>query len=476
MMLSFAQAQQALHTGALSAETLAAVFLERIAARNDVLNAFVHLDEAAVQVQARALDARIGAGERPPLAGLMVGVKDVICTTDFHTTCSSRILEGFRSLFDATAVAKLRAAGAIVLGKLNCDAFAMGSSNEHSAYGPVRNPVNPDYVPGGSSGGSAAAVAAGLCHVALGTDTGGSIRQPAAFCGVVGLKPTYGRVSRFGLVAFASSFDVMGPFAATVEEAARVLQVMAGADAHDATSAPQPVPDYAEALQQSVQGLRVGLPAEYFADGLDPAIRERVLGCAARLESAGATLHEVSLPHTRYGIAAYYVLTTAEASSNLARYDGVRYGRRATLPRGASPDDLYTQTRTEGFGDEVKRRIMLGTYVLSSGYYDAYFDKAQRVRTLVQDDFKQAFKRVDVLLTPATPTPPFRLGARATDPLAMYLEDVYTVGANLAGLPGLVVPAGTHPDAGLPIGVQLLGQPFDEATLLRVGRALERTA
>ncbi len=470
---SFAQAHAALLEGRLSAEALAAAFLERIDGENTPLNAFVHLDDRAVQAQARALDARLVAGEKPLLAGLMLGVKDVICTTDFETTCASRILEGFRSPFDATAVARLRAAGAVVLGKLNCDEFAMGSSNEHSVYGPTRHPTHPDRVPGGSSGASAAAVAAGLCHAALGTDTGGSIRQPASFCGVVGLKPTYGRVSRWGLVAFASSFDVMGPFARTVEEAARVYGAMAGHDAQDGTSLDAAVQDPIEALEGGVEGLRVGLPDEYFADGLDAHVRAVVMETAERLEKAGATVHRVSLPHTRYGIAAYYVLTNAEASSNLARFDGVRYGRRAALGPKATIADLYEQTRTEGFGDEVKRRIMLGTYVLSSGYYDAYFERAQRVRRLVQQDFRRAFEQVDVLLTPAAPTPAFKLGEKADDPLAMYLGDAYTVTANLAGLPGLVVPAGQHPDAGLPVGVQLLGAPLAEATLLRAGRAVE---
>ncbi len=469
---TFDEARAALRDGSATAETLAGAFLDRIDADNPRLNAYVHLDHEAVRVQARAVDAALKKGETLPLAGMMLGVKDVICTTDFHTTCSSHILEGFRSLFDATAVARLRKAGAVVLGKLNCDEFAMGSSNEHSHFGPARNPVNPDYVPGGSSGGSAAAVAAGLCHVALGTDTGGSIRQPASFCGVVGLKPTYGRVSRYGLVAFASSFDVMGPLAASVDDAARVLEVMAGHDPRDGTSLDVAVPAYS-AAPSDVAGLRVGLPVEYFGDGLDGHVREAVRQTVMKLEHEGALIHEVSLPHTRYGIAAYYVLTNAEASSNLARYDGVRYGFRADLPPTASLDDLYTATRTEGFGAEVKRRIMLGTYVLSSGYYDAYFDTAQRVRRLVQRDFQQVFETVDVLLAPTAPHPAWKLGEKSGDPLAMYLEDAYTVTANLAGLPGLSIPAGLHPDSGMPIGVQFLGKPLDEATLLRVGRAVE---
>ena len=470
---SLAATRQAVHAGTHRVMDVARAFLDRIEKDNPALNAFVHLDRGAVEMQAAQVDRRLAQGEQPPLAGLMLGVKDVICTHDFQTTCASRILEGFRSPFDATAVARLREAGAVVLGKLNCDEFAMGSSNEHSVYGATPHPTHPGYVPGGSSGASAAAVAAGLCHAALGSDTGGSIRQPASFCGVVGLKPTYGRVSRWGLVAFASSFDVMGPLGQTVADVADVFEAMAGPDARDGTSVAAPPPDTRAHLDGGVRGLRVGLPDEYFADGLDDHVRAVVMGVARHLERAGASLHAVSLPHTRYGIAAYYVLTTAEASSNLARYDGVRYGRRAAPTAGAGIGELYTRTRTEGFGAEVKRRIMLGTYALSSGYYDAYFDRAQRVRRRVQQDFEAAFSQVDVLLTPAAPTPAFRLGEKSGDPLAMYLGDAYTVTANLAGLPGLVVPAGLHPDAGLPVGVQLLGRLLDEATLLRAGRAAE---
>jgi aspartyl-tRNA(Asn)/glutamyl-tRNA(Gln) amidotransferase subunit A len=475
MPISFADAHQALTGGATTAVDLSARFLAHIDAHNTRLNAFVGRDDAAVRTQAEALDARLAAGETPPLAGLMLGVKDTICTTDFQTTCASQMLQGFTSLIDATAVRRLREAGAVVLGKLNCDEFAMGSSNENSFYGPAHNPADPARVPGGSSGGSAAAVAAGLCHAALGSDTGGSIRQPAAFCGAVGLKPTYGRVSRYGLVAFASSFDCIGPLTSSVRDAARLLGVMAGLDANDTTSAPAEVPDYLSAVDQGVEGLRVGVPDEFMGEGLDPAIRARVEAAAAHLEAQGATIQSVSLPHTRYGIAAYYVLTTAEASSNLARYDGVRYGYRS----GQTADDLeafYVHNRTEGFGDEVKRRIMLGTYVLSSGYYDAYYGRAQRVRRLFQQDYTRAFEQVDVLLTPATPTPAFALGANMDDPLDMYLNDVYTVTANLAGIPGLVVPAGTHPDSDLPIGVQLLGPSLGEATVLRAGHVLESMA
>ena len=510
---TFADARRGPARGETSCESLVSSFLKAIEADNDRLNVFLSVDAEGALRRARDLDARLARGERLPLAGMVVAVKDVICIKDRRVTCGSRMLENFTSLYDATVIERLRAAGAVFIGKTNCDEFAMGSSNENSYFGPVRNPLDPDYVPGGSSGGSAAAVAAGMCHVALGTDTGGSIRQPAAFCGVMGLKPTYGRVSRHGLVAYASSFDVIGPFARSAEDLAAVLGVIAGRDPWDATSAPVDVPDYRAALPGAVRGLRVGLPAEYFGEGLDAGIRERIEARVAWLREAGATIHDVSLPHTKYGIAAYYVLTTAEASSNLARYDGVRYGHRAdedavrrelreerqaleaalrtaeaegddaraagVRARLASQDSLltrlYAQTRTEGFGDEVKRRIMLGTYALSSGYYDAYYGKAQRVRTLIRRDFDRAFETVDVILTPATPTPPFRLGSKIDDPLEMYLNDIYTVTANLAGIPGLVVPVGAHP-GGFPVGLQLLGRPFDEARLLALGDAIARAA
>ncbi|QXD16791.1 aspartyl/glutamyl-tRNA amidotransferase subunit A [Rhodocaloribacter litoris] len=511
--LTYGAAREALARGETSCEALVSSFLEKIEAENDRLNVFISVDAEGARAQARALDARRARGEDLPLAGMVVAVKDVICIRGQRVTCASRMLENFTSLYDATVIERLRAAGVLFIGKTNCDEFAMGSSNENSHFGPVRNPLDPDYVPGGSSGGSAAAVAAGMCHVALGSDTGGSIRQPAAFCGVMGLKPTYGRVSRYGLVAYASSFDCIGPFARDVDDLAAVLAVMAGQDPNDATSAPVPVPDYRAALDGGVAGLRIGLPKEYFGEGLDEGIRAAIEQQVARLETAGATVRDVSLPHTPYGIATYYILTTAEASSNLARYDGVRYGYRAdeqavrramkaerealeAALRAAEEagddaaaaeararldaqesllDRLYAQTRTEGFGSEVKRRIMLGTYVLSSGYYDAYYARAQRVRTLIRRDFERAFETVDVLLTPATPTPPFRLGEKLDDPLSMYLNDVYTVTANLAGIPGLVVPGGRHPE-GFPVGVQLLGPHFEEARLLRAGAAVAHQA
>ncbi len=409
--------------------------------------------------------------ELPALAGVPIGIKDVLTMKGAPATAGSKILEGYRPPYDSTAVARLEAAGAVLLGKLNCDEFAMGSSNENSAYGPVHNPRALDRVPGGSSGGSAAAVAANMAVATLGTDTGGSIRQPASFCGVVGVLPTYGRVSRYGLIAFASSLDRVGPFTHTVEDAATLLGVIAGHDPMDATSSDEPVPDYAAALDQPVKGLRVGIPEEYFAEGLDTEVRAAIEKTADVLRAAGCTLHKVSLPHTRYAIATYYVIATAEASANLARFDGVRYGLRAkdATTLGA----MYRKTRDQGFGREVKRRILLGTYVLSAGYYDAYYRKAQQVRTLLTRDFLNAFKTVDVLLTPTAPTPAFKLGEKTDDPLAMYLADIYTVTANLAGICGISVPCGNSKD-GLPIGAQILGKHFDEATVLRVARAVEQ--
>jgi aspartyl-tRNA(Asn)/glutamyl-tRNA(Gln) amidotransferase subunit A len=509
---TFAGARKALERDETSCEALVSSFLNRIEQDNSRFNIFLDVDAEGALSQARYLDKERARGNDLPLAGMVMAIKDVICIKDRQVTCGSHILSNFRSLYDATAIERLRKAGVLFIGKVNCDEFAMGSSNENSYFGPVRNPVNPDYVPGGSSGGSAAAVAARMCHTSLGSDTGGSIRQPAAFCGVVGLKPTYGRVSRYGLVAYASSFDSIGPFGHSVEDVAVVLNAMAGADRWDSTSAPVAVPDYRAALTGSVKGIRIGLPKEYFAEGLDPEIRQIIEKQASYLEQNGAEVREVSLPHTEYGIATYYVLATAEASSNLARYDGVRYGYRADLQsmRRALADEsvaldealaaaeadgddvrvsslrrqvegqdsilqrLYVQSRTDGFGEEVKRRIMLGTYVLSSGYYDAYYGKAQRVRSLIRSDFDKVFEQVDVLLTPATPAQAFRLGSKTSDPLEMYLSDVYTVTANLAGIPGLVVPAGIH-STGLPVGMQFLGRPFDEARLLQVGDVVMKT-
>ena len=475
--LTIAGVRVAIRDGQMRASDLAKLHYDRIASDDGVdgkgINSFLALSRERAMAQAEAIDAKAARGNAlPPLAGVPVGIKDVLAMQGAPATAGSRILEGYRPPYDATAVAKLEAAGAVLLGKLNCDEFAMGSSNENSAYGPVRNPRALGRVPGGSSGGSAAAVAAGFCVGSLGTDTGGSIRQPAAFCGVVGVLPSYGRVSRYGLIAFASSLDRVGPFARSVEDAARLLGVLAGADSRDATSSEQPVPDYLEGLGQGVEGLRVGVPEEYFGEGLDPEIRAAVERAIDQLRAGGAVITKVSLPHTRYAIPTYYVLATAEASSNLSRFDGVRFGLRAAGVESLS--GMYRETRDEGFGAEVKRRILLGTYALSAGYYDAYYRKAQQVRTLLTKDFLEAFALVDVLISPMTPTPAFRLGEKADDPLSMYLADIYSVAASLAGLPGISVPCGTTA-AGLPIGVQLMGRHFDEATMLRAAAAMERS-
>ena len=449
----------------------ARAYLDRIAALDAELKAFITVTEAEAMGQARAADARFAAG-RPlgPLDGVPVGLKDLFCTRGVQTTSGSRILEGFVPPYDGTAVARLREAGAVFVGKLNMDEFAMGSSTEHSGFFTSRNPWDLARVPGGSSGASAAVVAADLAPLSLGTDTGGSIRQPAAFCGTLGLKPTYGRVSRYGVIAFASSLDQVGPFARDVRDLAAVLQVIAGPDPHDSTAVDTPVPDYAAGLEDGVEGLRVGVPAEYFIDGLDPEVDGAVRAAIKVLESLGARTQPVSLPHTEYGLAAYYLIAPAEASSNLARYDGVKYGLRAQGARDVI--DMYGKTRAAGFGAEVKRRIMLGAYALSAGYYDAYYGKAQRVRTLVSRDFHEAWKRVDVIVAPTTPGVAFKMGEKE-DPLSMYLNDIFTIPVNLSGLPGISVPAG-FTAAGLPIGVQLIGRAFDEATLLRVTRAYQR--
>jgi aspartyl-tRNA(Asn)/glutamyl-tRNA(Gln) amidotransferase subunit A len=442
-----------------------------IASEDPKINAWLALSKERAIEQANRIDLMAERGESlPPLAGVPVGIKDVLTMQGAPATAGSKILQGYQPPYDATAVARLEAAGAVLLGKLNCDEFAMGSSNENSAYGAAHNPRALDRVPGGSSGGSAAAVAANMAVASLGTDTGGSIRQPASFCGVIGMLPTYGRVSRYGLIAFASSLDRVGPFTNTVEDAALLLEAMAGHDPMDATSSTQPVPSYTAALETPVQGLRIGLPEEYFAEGLDPEVRQAVEKAADALRTAGCTLHKVSLPHTRYAIATYYVIATAEASANLARFDGVRYGLRSSDANSLAA--MYRKTRDEGFGREVKRRILLGTYVLSAGYYDAYYRKAQQVRTLLTRDFLNAFNQVDVLLTPTAPTPAFKLGEKTDDPLAMYLADIYTVTANLAGICGISIPCGNSSE-GLPIGAQILGKHFDEATVLRVAHALE---
>ena len=435
------------------------------------INSVLALSRERALTQAAAVDAKFAAGVDPgPLAGVPIGIKDVLAMRGAPATAGSKILAGYHPPYDATVVRKLEAAGAVLLAKLNCDEFAMGSSNENSAYGPVRNPRALDRVPGGSSGGSAAAVAAGFCAASLGTDTGGSIRQPAAFCGVVGLLPTYGRVSRFGLIAFASSLDRVGPFTANVADAATMLGVLAGHDPLDATSADRPVPDYTAALATPVTGLRVGVPAEYFGEGLDPEIRAAVERAITGLEAQGCTILPISLPHNPYAIPTYYVLATAEASSNLSRFDGVRFGLRAEESKTLAA--MYRLTREEGFGPEVKRRILLGTYALSAGYYDAFYRKAQQVRTLLTQDFLRAFTECDVIVGPMTPTPAFPLGEKTDDPLAMYLADIYSVAASLAGICAMSVPCGTTAN-GLPIGVQIMAPHFDEATLLRAGYAIE---
>ncbi|GGH03570.1 Asp-tRNA(Asn)/Glu-tRNA(Gln) amidotransferase subunit GatA [Silvibacterium dinghuense] len=441
--------------------------LSAIEAKDGVVNAYLSRDRDGALAQARRVDAGEVTG---PLAGIPIGIKDVLAVEGQPATAGSKILEGYHPPYTATAVRRLQEAGAVLLGKINCDEFAMGSSNENSAYGPVRNPHDTDRVPGGSSGGSAAAVAAGMALATLGTDTGGSIRQPASFCGVVGLLPTYGRVSRYGLIAFASSLDRIGPFTSSTRDAALVLGAIAGHDPMDATSSTAPVPDYTASIDRGVAGLRLGVPAEYFAEGLDPEVRRPVEETIEKLRAAGAEIVPVSLPHTRYAVPTYYVIATAEASSNLARFDGVRYGYRAADAKTLS--DMYRLSREGGFGPEVKRRILLGTYVLSAGYYDAYYKKAQQVRRLLTDDFLTAFGQVDAILTPTAPTAAFKLGEKTDDPMAMYLADIYTVTASLAGICGLSVPCGTTSD-GLPVGLQILGKHFDESTLFRVGQAVE---
>jgi len=460
-----------LERGACTSEQLTAALAARIRERDVRIRAYVTVDEAMALTQARAADAARAAGARGPLLGVPLGIKDLLNVEGQPCTCSSKILEGYLSPYDATVIARLRAAGAVFLGRTNMDEFAMGSSTENSAFQVTRNPVDLERVPGGSSGGSAAALAAGEAIATLGTDTGGSIRQPAAFCGCTGLKPTYGRVSRYGLTAFASSLDQIGPMTKTVEDAAVLLGVMAGADPMDSTSLDIPVPDYTAALREDLKGIRLGLPREYFVDGMDAAVRESVESAVETCRSLGAEITEVSLPHTEYAIAVYYIIATAEASANLARFDGVRYGRRAD---GATdPIDMYGKTRAQGFGAEVKRRIILGTYVLSSGYYDAYYLKAQKARTLIRRDFEEAFRTCDALLTPATPTPAFRVGENTDDPLKMYLSDVFTATANLAGICALAVPAAPTPE-GLPVGLQILGPAFGEERVLHIGHAFER--
>jgi aspartyl-tRNA(Asn)/glutamyl-tRNA(Gln) amidotransferase subunit A len=457
--------------GTTTAANLAASYYDRIAAVNPHLNVYLSLTKERAIAQAEHVDQLAAKGDPlPPLAGIPVGIKDVLVMRGAPATAGSKILEGYRPPYDATVVEKLEAAGAVLLGKLNCDEFAMGSSNENSAYGPVRNPVDTNRVPGGSSGGSAAAVAANLAVATLGTDTGGSIRQPASFCGVVGVLPTYGRVSRYGLIAFASSLDRVGPFAGNVRDAATLLQVIAGSDPRDATSSTAPVPDYAAESDRPAEDLRIGVPAEYFGEGLDPEVRAAVEKGIDALKAAGCSVEPISLPMTKYAIPVYYLVATAEASANLARFDGVRYGLRSK--ESSTLSAMYSHSRDEGFGAEVKRRIMLGTYALSAGYYDAYYLKAQQVRRLLADEFLRAFAEVDAIVTPTAPTAAFRLGEKTGDPLAMYLADIYTVTASLAGICGVTVPCGATA-AGLPVGMQVLAGHLNESTAFRVARAVE---
>ncbi len=460
-----------LESGRFTARELAEHSLRIAQEGNESSGVFLSFTPERALATADGVDAAVASGQPlGPLAGVPVAVKDVLMTAGDRTTCASRALEHFVAPYNATAVARIEDAGAVVIGKTNCDEFAMGSSNENSAFRPVRNPVDPSRVPGGSSGGSAAAVAYGYTPISLGSDTGGSIRQPASFCGTVGIMPTYGRVSRYGLVAFASSLDHVGPFANSVRDAASLLGVIAGSDPFDSTAAHAPVPDYRNDLTANVRGLRLGVPREYFAEGLEPAVAERVEAGIRRLERLGCRAQEISLPHTKYAIASYYLICTAEASSNLARYDGVRYSRRSES--SANLRDLYRNSRAESFGQEVTRRIILGTYVLSAGYYDAYYKKAQAVRALVAGDFSDAFREVDAIITPTSPFPAFKLGEKSNDPLQMYLSDIYTITGSLAGIAGTSVPCGADPD-GLPIGMQILTNHFREQTMLNLGHAFE---
>ena len=468
---TLSELREGIASGRVKAADLADSYYARIEQLNPQLNVFLSFSRERALEQAARVDTAAAKGDPlGQLAGVPVGIKDVLVMRGAPATAGSRILKGYHPPYDATAVARLEAAGAVLLGKLNCDEFAMGSSNENSAYGPVRNPVDPERVPGGSSGGSAAAVAANMAVATLGTDTGSSIRQPASFCGVVGVLPTYGRVSRYGLIAFASSLDRIGPFAGNVRDAATLLSVIAGHDPCDATSSSAPVADYAAESDKGAEGLRIGVPSEYFGEGLDPEVRGRIEGGIAVLKAAGCTIKPISLPLTRYAIPTYYVVATAEASANLARFDGVRYGYRSAS--SATLSDMYSHSRDEGFGAEVKRRIMLGTYALSAGYYDAYYLKAQKVRRLLAEEFLRAFADVDAIVTPTAPTPAFKLGEKADDPLAMYLADIYTVTASLAGICGVTVPCGAT-KAGLPVGMQVLSAHFQEATEFRVARAVE---
>lgn len=458
-----------LNSGDVTSVQATEAYLASIQQQNPTLNAYITVTAEQALAQAQAADAARANGESKPLLGVPLGIKDVLSTRGIQTTCASKVLEGYTPVYDATAVARLNAAGVVTLGKLNMDEFAMGSTNENSAFGVVRNPWDTERVPGGSSGGSGVAVAAGMCAGALGTDTGGSVRLPAAWCGITALKPSYGRVSRYGLIAYGSSLDSVGAMARSVEDVAQLLQVIAGHDPHDSTSMPLPVPNYTDAMQQDVKGLRVGVPKEYFTDALDPQVNAAVRAAIAQMESLGAQIVEVSMPMTEYCLAVYYIIATSEASSNLARFDGIRFGGK--VDKG-DMWDTYRATRAQ-FGDEVKRRIMLGTYALSAGYYDAYYGKAQAVRTLIKQDFDRAFESVDVLMTPVSPSSAFKIGENTSDPLEMYLADVLSVSANLAGVTALALPCGVSED-GLPIGMQIFGAQFKEENVLRAGYAYQQ--
>ena len=471
MMNTIRGVREAIAGKKASAREITADFYKRIGERNKELNAFLTLSEERAYKQADRVDAMIAAGKAlPTLAGVPIAIKDVISTRGVRTTCSSKVLSNYIPPYDATAVSRLEGAGAIMLGKTNCDEFAMGSSNENSAYGSVENPAAPGCVPGGSSGGSAAVVAANLAVAALGTDTGGSIRQPGSFCGVPAMMGSYGRVSRYGLIAFASSLDRIGPFAQTVADVATILKTIAGRDPNDSTSTTTPVEDYSAALEKPVGGMKVGIPKEYFGAGMHEGVREKVCAGIELLRKLGCDVRDIQLPHTDYAIATYYIIATAEASSNLARYDGVRFGPRVD---GDSLISMYRKTRGAGFGPEVKRRIVLGTYVLSAGYYDAYYLKGQKVRALIANDFRKAFAQVHVIVAPTSPVPPFKLGERVNDPLQMYLADIYTVTASLAGLPGISVPCGRICGK-LPVGLQITGPAFGEAKVLQLAHAFEQ--
>ncbi len=470
--LTISEAHRLLTEKKISARELTLAVLDRIAAVDGKIDAFITVSGDLALQQAERADARIAAGNATPLTGIPLGIKDLMCTRSLPTTCGSKILEGFMPPYDATVIQKLNEAGAVIVGKLNMDEFAMGSSTENSGIKTTRNPWRPDCIPGGSSGGSAAAVASDMCLAALGSDTGGSIRQPASHCGVVGLKPTYGRVSRFGLVAFASSLDQIGPLTKNVSDCSRMMNIISGYDQSDSTSVPRDVPDYTAALNGDLRGVKIGIPDEFStAEGLDPAVLSAVNQAIDVLEDRGAQRVRVSLPHTEYAVAVYYVIAPSEASSNLARYDGVKYGFRNT----DNPDlmNMYRSTRSGGFGPEVQRRIIIGTYCLSAGYYDAYYGKASQVRTLIMQDFKRAFEACDVILSPVAPTPAFKIGEKVDDPLTMYLSDIFTLSANLAGIPGMSVPCGFSAE-GLPIGLQIMGSHFNEEMILKVGFGFER--